>query len=371
MSTVPGGGAQALKDDLETGVVPERDRASGAYADRLNSGTDVAKSDSDLPPRIGASGSPPAESGGFDSGARVQAVAPQSSDAFSDVFESIQVASARWAGARDAGELLIGELGKLREQLVERGSAQRDQLRHLAAERDRLQSELQDLRRATAVDRAFLIQEQDRFLAGVLEEHEQALLRITAERDAAWAQRSEAQSVQSEPPDPDSELTAPGMSLATMHRKLQDALLNNGKLVDESESAREVLRRLQVQRDEAQQQALRLTAERDKAQSELFALQAERISNQRTIPQGEPPSTYPPPVPTWQGHGPVASDSGLEPSPTAAEAEPVIETRYPDLRSQPLKQKPNPSETPLGAYSIASEDLSLDHLDIAEDKRDR
>lgn len=371
MST--GGRAQARMDELEADEVPGRDRATDAYPDRLNSGTNaVAKSESDLPTRTGPSNSARGESGGFDSGARVQAAA-QPSDAFSDVLESLQVASSRLAGARDANELLFLELGKLREQLVEQSSARGDQVKELAAERDRLRSELAELRRATAADRAFLIAEQDRFLAGALEEHEQALLRITAERDAALGQLDQARPVPSEPPDPDSELTAPGMNPSTLQRKFQEAILDISRLADESERARDVLRRLQIQRDEAQQQVARLTAERDRAQSELLALQAERVSNQRTIPQAEPPSTYPPPVPTWQTHGPVESDSEHAPltAPVTAEAEPVIEMRYPDLRSQPLKQKPSPTETPLGAYSMASEDLSLDHLDIAEDKRDR
>lgn len=368
MSTVPSGGALARKEGLQLAEAPGRNPASRTSGDR-------PPSDSAAAATSGAEESTPSTPsdgltvGGFDSGPRVQAAPEESPDAFSSVLQGVEVSSTLLAGARDANERLVSQLGKLREQWTEQ-SAARARLDELALERERLRTELAENRRATAADRAFLIEEQDRFLSGVLEEHEQALLRVTAERDAARAQLSQAHTMPSDALDDDSDVTAPGMSLSHLQKKLSEATIKIGKLVDESERGRELLRRLRAQRDEAQEQVTRMTAERDKVQAELYALQAERLSNQRTIPQVLPPSTYPPP-PTWHGHGPVNATSEDGHASGEAGSEPLIETEYPDQRSRPLKQKPSPTETPLGAYSLASEELTLDPLDIADDKRHR
>jgi hypothetical protein len=365
MSTVPGGGALARQDELENAETAGREFASSSRGERGTGGSPSGEEASKP--------APPPDSpatGGFDSGPRVQAASQETVDPFSSVLQGVEVSSTLLAGARDANERLLAELGKLRQQWTEQ-SAARERLEELSLERDRLRAELAETSQAAAAERAFFIEEQDRFLSGVLEEHEQALLRLTAERDAARTQLSQAHTIPSDALDDDSDVTAPGMSLSHLQKKLSEATIKIGKLVDESERSRELLRRLRTQRDDAQEQVTRLTGERDKVQAELFALQAERLANQRTIPQVQPPSSYPPPAATWQGHAPLTPGSGEAASLRDTGSEPEIETQYPDQRSRPLKQKPSPTETPLGAYSLASEELTLDPLDIPDDKRDR
>jgi hypothetical protein len=363
-------GARARQTSLEASDVPDLDAAPGASAERPLSGTspeDPAISPTPSAPIRSVDGSDE-----FASGARVQAARNASAvDGLAPLLQAIAQASVRATGARDASARLLEELRALQDKVLEQSNAHEDHARALVAERDRLRAELEETQRAALAERAFLIDEQDRFLSGLLEEQEQMLRALEAERDTARALLARANGARSEPPpDDDSEVTAPGTSVGVLQRKLQEASLKIARQSEESERSRELLRRLQAQRDEAQEQVTRLTAERDKAQTELFTLRAERLSHQRTIPEPNPPSTFPPPA--WQAQAIVAADD-TEPRDRSPEpaAEPAVETHYPDLRSRPLKQKPSPTETPLGAYSMASEELPFDRLDVAEDKPDR
>ncbi|HMJ12870.1 MAG TPA: hypothetical protein VK524_15720 [Polyangiaceae bacterium] len=364
MSTVPGVHARARNPQLEEDEGRDSEGTRAPHGEHPESGSTNEASE---PPALEDT----ARTRGIVSGARIQAAASAAFDGhLSELLRAMQTTSSRVEGARETNEQLVHELHALRELLLQESGALVDEVQSLGRERERMRLEIERVTRAAAEDRAFLLEEQDRFLSGVLDDHEQALHRITAERDAARAQLAAAGN--DSPLNFDDETGS--LDVNTLHRKLHEASVAKDKLLQEHERARDTLRRLQAQRDEAQDQVKRLTLERDKAHSELFALQAERSSNQRTIPQTRPPTTYPPPGQMLQAHAIV----GRRTDPMGAAlpladnvSDPVVEMRYPDQRSAPLKQKPSPSLTPLGAYSLAAEELPPDGVDIAADKPDR
>jgi hypothetical protein len=281
----------------------------------------------------------------------------------------------------------------------------------LTAERDALRAELEDLRTESSREREFLLDEQDRFLNGVLEDHEQVLATLMRERDEANARFAQFSSEKlpivsvGEPRSPSEDAAA--LAVRNLEQQLAEARTAIESMSAERERGREILRRLQSQRDDAQEQAGQLALERDKAHGELAALQAERRETAATIPNPSGPSAYPfrtggaqefdpnftarrtdpmtgfakqPERPTFPAP-PWALDRQIEmsrPSPAgipkadplprdfravSSELDPIIETQFPAQRQAPLKQKPDPTSNPLGVYSVASEEITPERIE--------
>src|SRR5687768_12947538 len=104
-------------------------------------------------------------------------------------FESLMASVARAthavASARDSNSQVLSELTSVQELLQRGAQLQHElgqQLQGVLRERDRLAGELQQFKLDAQRERSFFLEEQDRFIAGVLEDHEEALDRVTRER---------------------------------------------------------------------------------------------------------------------------------------------------------------------------------------------
>jgi hypothetical protein len=220
-------------------------------------------------------------------------------------------------------------------------------------------------------------QQQETFVAGLLEEHESAIARVRAELEKALASRGphagRAREVQTAPAVPRNAASAPkGPSDEELDR-----------LLEERERSRELLRRLQAQRDEAHalaQTAAQRVAELEGQLARAVALvptaPAGGRKNQDGITTSPTAKRAPSPeldVPVARGRAPVVPELELEldrptrranssipppkrpsrrpPPPDAKRSEPPADVpRASDL--PPLKRKPNPAEQPLGRYSL-------------------
>jgi hypothetical protein len=173
-------------------------------------------------------------------------------------------------GARQANEQLLQELSTLRAML---GSANEQQL----ALKHRLALAEQELGQARADDahqRQFLIDQQDDFLAALIEEHEQALLAVQSA-------------------DPTARLSASAEDLA---QKTAQSAAARQQLESERERGRAALASAHAQRDEAQLRAEKRERERDELRAEASLLRA-RLGTHRTASTTPPPpvaSTRPP-----------------------------------------------------------------------------
>ncbi len=170
----------------------------------------------------------------------------------SALFRAVEQMTDGLSGARESNEQLVTELEAMRQMLAERteeNAALAEQLAALAAERDQALGELEQARSEANREREFFLGEQDRFLAALLEDHEQALAALRRERDEA---RASAGTGQHDRP------TRPGTAAAVegnapqAAKELREARQTIEKLMKERNRSREMLRRLQAQRDEAQ-----------------------------------------------------------------------------------------------------------------------
>lgn len=295
------------------------------------------------------------------------------------LYNAIQQVTQGVSGAREANEQLAEELHRVREMHAS-SNEQRLVYRNQVA---LLQEQLEDARN----DREFLIREQDRFLAGLLDEHEQTLSRLAAERDEAFARVEKLlrQTQETAPPAaPSVRRTNPGLGDVTppipqvVLTTRQEHDRNLEKLLAERDRSRDVLRRLQQQRDDAQQSLAQVTRERDQYLSELSRFAPGRVILQRASPSPQANRRTQPAVPHLANRAtdpspPDASDSlgdtigdratlppggDLQaaialsrPSPPAG----IPAQREPDTKP-PLKRKPDPATQPLGGYSVRGDD---------------
>jgi hypothetical protein len=152
------------------------------------------------------------------------------------------------------------------------------------------------------------------------------------------------------------------------------------KLRIEVERSREVLRRLQQQRDDAQAELARVTAERDELLGELRKIAPGRVPppvrpfaphegrhTQPAIPNAVARTTDPCPpdrpsdiedrVTSPPGEDALAAIIASRPSPSPPAAQPASASLSGDCKP-PLKRKPDPTAQPLGSYSLSGEDLA-------------
>jgi chromosome segregation ATPase len=194
----------------------------------------------------------------------------------------------------------------------------------LAELEGRLAQTLERLTRAER-ERAFSLEEQDRFVKSVVDEYEEKLTSLTRSRDEAvgraeqlarqaGASRGPASSAPTlQVVAPQSEGPAP---LALRVRELEEQL---EQIQHERELSREVLRRLQLQRDEAQEtatrltrqvEALRRTAETEAASLDPHGRKPAGVATLPELPRVTPPV---PSEPSNTAGGPTSAPSASRP----------------------------------------------------------
>jgi hypothetical protein len=337
--------------------------------------------------------SPPTRS---DSGAKAVA-------SLAGLEEAIQQVSTGLNAALDVNARLASELADVRA-LLETSQTERDEFER------QLEAVLRDAER----NREFLINEQDNFLAGMLEEHEEAIAKLEKERDVAVeaAATAAVSAPDSRPPstgrtvpglgelrpvDPREAQTArppkrtnPGLGESSpppgVTAPIDPNIESLDKLLAERERTREVLKRLQAQRDEAQQALVEVTRERNSLMRDLEKLDPSRFgekklpwsphSSRRTqpaIPQVLARATDPSPADEDAPDAPDDSASDRVTAPPNDDALAAIDASRPSPEhgtpkpsEEPgvgadgrplLKRKPDPTTRSMGGYSMSGNDV--------------
>jgi hypothetical protein len=251
-------------------------------------------------------------------------------------MRAIRELSSGVSGAREANLQLLRELESMADML---GSANETQL----ALKNRvalLEQTLERTHREASAERAYILEQQDAFIAAMMEDHEQVLVELHRELDAAKAR------------PPFRTTTLPdfaGLSAPSEEKDLRGALdaaeRTIEKLFGERDRARETLLKLQAQRDEAQATVARLTRERDQARAEQTQ---SRFTD--AVRQVIPPSTTPLPgfrvaptlPPPESPRRPLSGGPNPEaPTPGSAGAVAVA-----SIRTRPAEQPAHPSPPP-------------------------
>lgn len=298
------------------------------------------------------------------------------------LYRAIQQVTQGVSGAREANDQLASELHRVREMLA----ASNEQRLVFMNQVSLLEQQLEDARN----DREFLIQEQDRFLAGLLEEHEAAVERLVRDREEAFAriEKLMRQTQETSPPSGGVRRTSPGLGDATpIMPSVRPVVVtekdrNVEKLLAERDRSREVLRRLQQQRDAAQQALADVTKERDRYLSELSRIAPGRIAPPRPLVSPQDARRTQPAVPhlAVRTTDPVPPEEGTSENigermtaPPGEELQSAIAMSRPSPPAgvpaqaapapppkPPLKRKPDPTTQPLGGYSLRGDDESAD-----------
>jgi chemotaxis protein histidine kinase CheA len=177
----------------------------------------------------------------------------------STLMRSIRDLSSGVTGAREANLQLLRELEAMADLL---GDANERQL----ALRNRvslLEQTLERAQREAANERSYILEQQDAFIAAMMEDHEQVVRELNAELDAARARPSQRPTNYPELPS-----VAAAAHEADLKEELAAAQSIVQRLLAERERARETLLKLQAQRDEAQATVATLTRERDQARAD-------------------------------------------------------------------------------------------------------
>lgn len=191
----------------------------------------------------------------------------------SALMRAVQQVTTGVSGAQEANEKLASELGRVREMLAsanEQRLALKNRVQILEDELRRSERALRELRAEAERDRSFLMEEQDRFLAALLEEHERELAKLRRELDEGRASDFAAVI-------PSEKKTLPGLARVTEPQDPGFAELRAelDRLLTERDRSRDLLRRVQMQRDDAQRAAGDCARERDEARAEVARLSAQ------------------------------------------------------------------------------------------------
>lgn len=327
------------------------------------------------------------------SAAELRAAAAARPSSAADPVESEERAAASLDGLEVAIEQVSTGLRaalELKNQLSSELAEVRTSLAAALLERDSLSArvavlehQLEEALREAERNRDFLMSEQDTFIASVLDEHEKALAELTRERDAALERAAVASVQTARPPRVD---TQPGLGAVTEPPPPSDepSPAELDKVLADRERSRQLFTRLQSQRDEAQRELVARLRERDELMRELERLAPERFKPEkkawsaadarRTIPAiPQIVGKVEPVLPSVEAFDPSEGDrvtappteeavSALDasrPSPpkgTAAVTEPSAEL---GADGKPLiKRKPDPTQRPLGAYSLSGEEVA-------------
>ncbi len=167
------------------------------------------------------------------------------STSLSGLIEALGRYTSGLAGAHEASEQLKHELGRLRGMLRE-SLHEQHALRQRVAD---LEVELEEVRYEGVQEHKYVRDEQDRFIAALIDEYEGQLQELLESQGGPG-----------------------GASDATFDKRLRKAQDQVEALVAERELTRELIHRVQTQRDEAQQEQRRLKGELDAAHGRLAAL---------------------------------------------------------------------------------------------------
>jgi hypothetical protein len=295
------------------------------------------------------SDSPPADSGqkqfptsdrppsrppgsGRDSSAHLHAALSASGRAeasLSTLMRAIRDLSSGVSGAREANVQLLRELESMSDLL---GSANERQL----ALKNRVALLEQSLERShieAQRERAYILDQQDAFIAAMMDDHEQVIAELHREVEQARARPSQRPTAFPDlPPDQvaDAELRA---ELAAAKQTIE-------KLLSERDRARETLLKVQAQRDEAQVALVDLTRENSRPpqariSTSLNASPSAALRNAPTLPPPEVPRSSPTAAPT-PPMPPVAVLEGQSSRiPTQPQPFGAIRPKAPDLELTP------------------------------------
>jgi hypothetical protein len=212
----------------------------------------------------------------------------------STLMRAIRDLSSGVSGAREANVQLMRELEAMSDLL---GAANERQL----ALKNRVSLLEQSLERAHVEaqrERAYILDQQDAFIAAMMDDHEQVIAELYREIEAARHRPSQRPNTFIEPANPSDD--------SALRAELEEAKQTVEKLLSERDRARETLLKVQAQRDEAQ--------------AALVDLQRDRPGQIRISTSGSSPNlrnapTLPPP----ETARPVAS-----PNPGVAITAPVV-----------------------------------------------
>lgn len=200
------------------------------------------------------------------------------------LLRSVQHLAASVSSAREAKADVVQELDTLRALL---GAADEEQLtlKHRVA---LLEQTLERTERETAREKAFLLDEQDTFIAGLWDEHAYEVSdlrrRLASAEQTLRASQEENQALTSNAESAHREVEE-------QTRRLRKAEAEVARLLTTSNDGRDTLHRLQVEREEAQLAAAQAFRERDQLRAELGRLKATTSSAKTSVstaPAGEP-----------------------------------------------------------------------------------
>ncbi len=224
-----------------------------------------------------------------ESDARLQSALAASARAeasLNGLFRSIQHLGNGVGGAREANESLTQELEALRDML----GAAHEQHTAFKQKAALLEQALDRSRKDAETERAFLLEEQDKFIVMLMNEQEAELGRRDADlgtlrgRVAELERREPAAStsvmVTLPPTRPERSSpawpTPTAAPLTDVEREERAELERTArKLAEDRERARTTVQRLQAQRDEAQSAVSRVSKERDSALEQVHRLKSE------------------------------------------------------------------------------------------------
>ncbi|HEX6274347.1 MAG TPA: hypothetical protein VFZ53_15000 [Polyangiaceae bacterium] len=243
------------------------------------------------------------------SDARLQAALAATSRAdasLSTLMRAVRELTTGVSSAREANVALVAELGALAD-LLGAANEQKLALKNRVAF---LERSLAKAAEEAKNERTYILEQQDAFIAGMLEDHEHAVAELRREIDVTRERLSQRPTANpgslpdlaavALPPlaaPPTEPAPAPDVRL-----ELEAVKKDVEQLLADRERTRETLLKLQAQRDEAQATVVRLTRERDLARTEGAhhrigdaVRQAIPVHTPTPTPAGRMASTLPPP----------------------------------------------------------------------------
>ncbi len=252
----------------------------------------------------------------------------------SGLMRAVQTLSAGISGARESNVEIVRELEFLRQSLGRANEHQLALKSRLAA----LEAALEQAQHDSARERAYLADQHDAFIAGLIEDHEAVVDKLRQELEEARR-----------PPSDETPSTDPLPTSTLGHAQLKEqfdaAQRSIEKLVGDRERTRETLLRLQAQRDEAQATVARLTRERDQGRSEMAQLKIqqgmEEAMREAAISERPGHSSSRPPAPTL---------SALKPS-----TRPLVSSNAPTVRPQASAASKAPTVRPMTSATAGTQ----------------
>ena len=270
----------------------------------------------------------------------------------STLMRAIRDLSSGVSGAREANLQLLRELESMSDLL---GAANERQL----ALKNRVSLLEQSLERAhleAQRERAYILDQQDAFIAAMMEDHEQVIAELHRELETARNRPSQRPTS-----FPDLPEAASQANESETRGELEAAKKVLEKLVGERDRARETLLKVQAQRDEAQAALVDITREHSRPpqariSAGIGATSSPNLRNAPTLPPPEAALRSAPPVASAVNNAPTAPPPAMhQPPPVADETSTrttapqpfgAIRPRAPDLELTPREVPDRMSQPP-------------------------